>query len=120
MTLAQNLRSRARHRGQSRRELLQVVRRLEREADETACQLVAMATEIDELTALKTRLEEDFDRAAVDYSTALDDLRQAREDNTRLQAELANATAIRPGLVRPLWDAATAGLLTPATRPGRT
>ncbi|MFF9309992.1 hypothetical protein ACF1BS_03685 [Streptomyces sp. NPDC014748] len=135
MSIAQDLRTRRKHRGKTPWQLVQKIGRLEREADQATCQMVAMATEIDGLTAGYARLEGDFDRAAVDYSTALDDLRQAREEIDRLRAELANSTAVTvppmirdtsaiedqataPIDVRPLWAARDAGLLGPVLDPG--
>jgi uncharacterized coiled-coil DUF342 family protein len=101
VSVAQDLRTRAKHRGLTPWQLIQKIGRLEREADKRTCQLVAMATEIDELRAERNQLEQDFDRAAVDYATALDDLRIARSETARTQealiatkALLANATAV--------------------------
>ncbi|NED75311.1 hypothetical protein G3I51_23910 [Streptomyces sp. SID9944] len=130
MSITQDLRTRRKHRGKTPWQLVQTIGRLEREADAATCQMVAMATEIDTLTAGYARLEADFDQAAIDYSTALDDLRQARKENDRLRAELATATAVTvppmvrdtsaiedqataPIDVRPLWVARDAGLLGP-------
>lgn len=100
MSIAQDLRTRAKHRGMKPWELIQKIGRLEREADNTACTLVAMATEIDELKAERNTLRDDFDRAAIAYSGALEDQRTAAEEITQLKAELtaaqsqlANATA---------------------------
>jgi hypothetical protein len=67
---------------------------LRAELDEATCQLVALATENDELRGERNQLQQDFDRAAIDYSTALDDLRQARETTARLRAHLANTHRI--------------------------
>ncbi|NED31027.1 hypothetical protein [Streptomyces sp. SID8499] len=143
MSITQDLRTRRKHRGKTPWQLVQTIGRLEREADAATCQMVAMATEIDGLKAANARLEADFDQAAIDYSTALDDLRQARDENDRLAAELAamkateaNATAVTvppmvrdtsvvedqatgPIDVRALWEARDAGLLGPVLDPGR-
>jgi nucleotide-binding universal stress UspA family protein len=101
VTIAQDLRTRAKHRGKTPWQLVQTIGRLEREADAKDCDLVAMATRIAELTAERNQLEQQLDTAAVDYSTALDDLRIARNETARTQealtatkAQLANATAV--------------------------
>ncbi|MFJ2961230.1 hypothetical protein ACIPIC_02835 [Streptomyces collinus] len=101
MSVVQDLRTRAKHRGFTPWQLIQKIGRLEREADAKDCDLVAMATRIAELTAERNQLEEQLDTAAVDYSTALDDLRIARNETARTQealtatkAQLANATAV--------------------------
>jgi uncharacterized coiled-coil DUF342 family protein len=101
VSIAQDLRTRAKHRGFTPWQLIQKIGRLEREADKRTCQLVAMATEIDELRAERDQLEQDFDKAAIDYAAALDDLRIARGETARAleaftatKAQLANATAV--------------------------
>lgn len=82
MSIAQDLRTRAKHRGLTPWQLVQKIGRLERAADESTCQMVAMATEIDQLKAERNELEAQLDKAGIDYSGALDDLRQAREEAT--------------------------------------
>ena len=142
MTIVQDLRTRAKHRGLTPWQLVQKIGRLEREADDTTCQMVAMATEIDELRAERTRLEGDFDQAAIDYSGVLQDRDEWRDKALALQARFgtqiaaeANAnrvtvppmvrdtTAIEdqatgPIPVKALWDALGVGPTTAVTDPG--
>jgi len=141
VSVVQDLRTRARHRGLTPWQLIQKIGRLEREADEATCRMVAMATEIDELQAERDQLEADFDQAAIDLSGTREDLGAAEEEIADLRQRLApflaaeaNATRITvppmvrdtsdpadqatgPIYVRPLWDAADAGLLGPVTDP---
>lgn len=69
-------------------------RKVRSERDELACALVRETTR-------SQLLQDQLDQAGIDYSGALEDLREARETNarlndevTRLQAALANATRI--------------------------
>ncbi|MEF9521356.1 hypothetical protein [Streptomyces sp. RB13] len=101
MSIAQDFRTRAKHRGLTPWQLIQKIGRLEREADNRTCLMVEMATHIDELTAQRNQLEDQLDIASIDLSTALDDLRIARQETARTQdaltateAKLANATAV--------------------------
>jgi hypothetical protein len=48
VSIVQDLRTRGRHRGKTPWQLVQTIGRLEREADENTCQMVAMATEVDD------------------------------------------------------------------------
>ncbi|GAA1887615.1 hypothetical protein GCM10009837_06690 [Streptomyces durmitorensis] len=140
MSVLDTVRAFADCRGLTRRQVVQKVGQLVREADDAACQMVAMATEIDEQKAARTKAEEDFDRAAIAYSGLLEDLRVEREKTKQLEAELApyraaeaNANRVTvppmerdtrngadqatgPIDVRPLWAAADAGLLGPVVR----
>lgn len=133
-------RNRARHRGLTPRQLVQKISRLECEADNTACTIVGLATEVDELKRQRNDLKDSLDAVAIEYSGALEDLHVAKEMNARLQAEiarlradLANATAITvpqmerdtaaiedqataPIDVRTLRQAAEDGLLSPVVR----
>ncbi|MEV7975356.1 hypothetical protein [Streptomyces sp. NPDC086519] len=144
MALLQNVRTKAKHRGMTPWQLVQKIRVLDTALDEATCKLIALATENDELKAERSRLEADFDQAAIDLSTALDDLRVAREEASDLRGQLApykaadaNANRITvppmvrdtcgpeeeataPIDVRPLWAAAAAGLLGPVLDPGHT
>lgn len=92
MALLQDVRTKARHRGLTPWQLVQKIRRLEREADDATCKLVELATEVDEVKAERNRLEGDFDRAAIDRSAALEDLALACEEIRQLEAavELRN------------------------------
>lgn len=101
MSIAQDIRTKVSHRGLTPWQLVQKIGRLEREADNRTCLMVEMATRIDELTAERNQLEDQLDTAAIDLSTALDDLRIARQETARTQdaltatqAQLANATAV--------------------------
>lgn len=140
MSVVQDLRTRAKHRGLTPWQLIQKIGRLEREADEATCQMVAMATENDELRAERNQLEADFDKAAIDYSAALQDRDEWRDEALALRARFgaqiaaeANANRVtvppmqRIGAdqdtaatdVTTLWEARDAGLLGPVLDPGR-
>ena len=142
MSVVQDLRTRAKHRGLTPWQLIQKIGRLEREADDHTCQMVAMATEIDELRADRNRLQDDFDRAAIDYSGALQDRDEWRDKALALQARFgpqlaaeANANRVTvppmvrdtsaiedqatgPIYVQPLRDAVNAGPIGPVMDPG--
>lgn len=142
MSVVQDLRTRAKHRGMTPWQLIQKIGRLEREADEATCQMVAMATENDELRAERNQLEADFDQAAIDYSAALQDRDEWRDQALALRARFgaqiaaeANANRVTvPPMVRDtsaiedqatgpinvtaLWEARDAGLLGPVLDPG--
>jgi len=147
VSILQDLRTRGRHRGKTPWQLIQTIGRLEREADTAACQLVAMATEVDELTADRNRLAAECDEQAVAHQAAVDTLTVHRDELlaevTALKdrfgpqlAEEANENAITvPAMVRDtsafedqatepipvitLREAAAAGRLGPTTDPGR-
>lgn len=67
-----------RHRGKSPVQL-------RRELDEATCHLVAMATEINELRAERTQLEQQLDEAGIELSGARNDLDIADREQRRLQ-----------------------------------
>lgn len=94
MSIVQDVRTRRRHRGLTPWQLVQKIGRLEREADTRDCQLIGLSTENTELLDELNQLRDDFDRAAIDYSAALEDLRTLRQENARLRADLANRRAI--------------------------
>lgn len=73
-------------------QLVQKIGRLEREADETTCQMVAMATEIDELRAERNQIEAQLDEAGIELSGAREDRRTAEQQMRDRAAEL---TALR-------------------------
>jgi len=145
VSITQDIRTRAKHRGKTPWQLIQTIGRLEREADATACQMVAMATENDELRADRNRIAAEFDEQALAHQATVDRLTVHRDElltevtalKERFGPELAaeaNANAIdvppmaRIGAdqetvpqgidVRPLWAARDAGLLGPVTDPG--
>ena len=145
MSITQDIRTRAKHRGKTPWQLIQTIGRLEREADAIACQMVAMATENDELRADRNRIAAEFDEQALAHQATVDRLTVHRDElltevtalKERFGPELAaeaNANAIdvppmaRIGAdqetvpqgidVRPLWAARDAGLLGPVTDPG--
>lgn len=129
MSLLDTVRAYADCRGLTRRQVVQKVGQLVREADNAACQMVAMATEVDELKASRDEAQDNFDQAAVAYSGILEDLRGVTDQLAVANAELAelraykaNAEAVTvppmerdtravedqatgPIDVRPLWEA---------------
>jgi predicted nuclease with TOPRIM domain len=143
MALLQDVRTKARHRGLTPWQLVQKIRRLEQEADETTCKVIELTTENDELKAERTRLEGDFDQAAIDLSGCREDLQAAEDEIAYLRKRLApflaaeaNETAVTvppmvrdtaaiedqatgPIYVKPLWDALGTGPVTTVTDPGR-
>ncbi|MFJ3984344.1 hypothetical protein [Streptomyces fungicidicus] len=145
MSFTQDIRTGAKHRRLTRWELTKLVSRLEREADATACQMVAMATENDELRADRNRIAAEFDEQTIAHQATVDRLTAHRDDllvevtalKERFGPELAaeaNANAVNvPPMARigadqetvpqgidvtTLWAAADAGLLGPVTDPG--
>ncbi|MER5843259.1 hypothetical protein ABT099_23765 [Streptomyces prasinus] len=146
MSLIQDLRTRGRHRGKSPWQLVQTIGRLEREADDATCQLVAMATEVDGLRADRNRIAAEFEEQAVAHAAIVDTLTVHRDEllaevtalKKRFGPELAdeaNANAVDvPRMARigadqdtvpqgidviTLREAADAGLLGAVTDPGR-
>ncbi|HCA85493.1 MAG TPA: hypothetical protein DEQ61_08370 [Streptomyces sp.] len=94
MSLFATARAVARHRRKTPAELAT-------ELDVATCNILALATENNEQQAALARLEGQLDRAGIELSGALDDLRTARREAARLtdaltatRAELANATAV--------------------------
>ncbi|MCW7941613.1 hypothetical protein AAW14_06075 [Streptomyces hygroscopicus] len=86
MSITQDLRTRARHRGKTPWQLVKTIGRLEREADDNTCQMVAMATEIDTLTADRNRLAAQLDETVIAHQATIDELIEERDG---LAAELA-------------------------------
>lgn len=147
MSIIQDLRTRGRHRGKTRWQLVQTIGQLEREADAATCQLVAMATENDELRAERNQLKTQLDEQALAHQVTVDDLTDERnylaEEVAHLRGKFAaqlaaeaNANRIDvPPMVRDtsaiedqatgpidvtaLWEARDAGRLGPVTDPGR-
>ncbi|WP_306317306.1 MULTISPECIES: hypothetical protein [unclassified Streptomyces] len=127
MSIAQDLRTRAKHRGMSPWELVKKIGRLERElaakdreADGLACQLVQLATEIDGLKRERNQLQEDFDRAAIEYSGALEDVHTRDREIASLKAELAPhraAQANRDAVTVPPMERDTTAVEDQATAP---
>ena len=145
MSITQDIRTRAKHRGKTPWQLIQTIGRLEREADAIACQMVAMATENDELRADRNRIAAEFDEQALAHQATVDRLTVHRDElltevtalKARFGPELAaeaNANAIDvPPMARigadqdtvpqgidvtTLWAARDAGLLGAVTDPG--
>ncbi|MFF4791912.1 hypothetical protein ACFY2M_19585 [Streptomyces sp. NPDC001276] len=81
MSLAQDLRTRRRHRGMTPWQLIQKIGRLEQEADESTCRIVELATENDGLRADRSELEAQLRRQAIQASEAIRQL----EGNIRLR-----------------------------------
>lgn len=142
MSLLQDVRAKARHRGLTPWQLVQKIGCLEREADDAACRMVAMATEIDELRAERDRLAEELDTTQVDLAVVREDRDDWRDEVLALRARFgaqiaaeanANAVTVPPMVrdttaiedqatgpidVRTLWAARDAGLLGPVVDPG--
>jgi uncharacterized coiled-coil DUF342 family protein len=147
VSIVQDLRTRRRHRGKSPWQLVQTIGRLEREADENTCQMVAMATENDELRTDRNRIAAQREEDAIAAAATIDNLTAERDGLAEELAALkhrfgaqiaaeANANRIDvppmvrdtsaiedqatgPIYVRTLREAAAAGLLGPVTDPGR-
>ncbi|MGW0312073.1 hypothetical protein [Streptomyces flavidovirens] len=94
MTIAQDLRTRARHRGLTPWQLVQKIGRLEREADDLTCQMVALSTENGELRAARNELEAQLDTAGIDLSGVREDLAAAERELVELRAFKANVTSV--------------------------
>ncbi|MGW7053071.1 hypothetical protein [Streptomyces sp. NPDC054887] len=94
MSVAQDLRTRAKHRGFTPWQLVQKIGRLEREADDRTCQLVALTTAIGEFQAERNQLEAQLDTAGIELSGAREDLAAAHRELTELRAFKANVTAV--------------------------
>ncbi|MET8113731.1 hypothetical protein [Streptomyces prasinus] len=145
MSITQDIRTRARHRGKTPWQLVKTIGRLEREADETTCQMVELATENDRLRADRNRISAQYEEQAVANGATIDRLTVHRNELLReltaLKARFgpviaaeANASAITvPPMARigadqdtipqgidvtTLQAAAAAGLLKPVTDPG--
>lgn len=92
MSVLDAIKSHGRHRKLTRLELAEKVSRLEREADEATCQLVALTTQVDGLKAERDQLQEQLDEAGIDLSGARVDHAQtvARIDarHTEIVAEM--------------------------------
>lgn len=89
MSIVQDLRTRARHRGRTPFQLIQKIGRLERENDGMACQLVGLTTEVGELLAERNQLERqlDTDRTAATATIERLDERYV-ETVTEMQREI--------------------------------
>jgi regulator of replication initiation timing len=140
MSIGQHFRTRGKHRGQTPRQLAQTIGRLEREANAAACQIVALATEVDKLQAERNQLSARLDETTVANQATIDTLTLQRDELLARLAAVRAAEANRhrvtvPAMVRdtsaiedqatepipvlPLREAAAAGLLGPVTDPGR-
>ncbi|MEU5580993.1 hypothetical protein ABZ791_30420 [Streptomyces huasconensis] len=73
------LRTLGRHRGKT-------PARLRAELDRADCPLIGLATEVDRLRAERNQLEWQLDRAGIDLSGALDELRAAKQLVRHLEA----------------------------------
>ncbi|MGW1135683.1 hypothetical protein [Streptomyces griseoluteus] len=80
MTITQDIRTRRKHRGKTPWQLVQTIGRLEREADQQTCHLVALATENDELRADRNRLANQLDETTVVHQATVDDLTAERDE----------------------------------------
>ncbi|WP_020135118.1 hypothetical protein [Streptomyces sp. 351MFTsu5.1] len=143
MSLLQDVKAKAKHRGLTPWQLVQKIRRLEADLDETTCKVIELTTEVDELKAERNQLEADFDQAAIDLSGSREDLQAAEDEIAYLRERLApylaaeaNANRIdvpamerdtshpadqatAPIDVRPLWAALGVGPTKAVTDPGR-
>jgi hypothetical protein len=133
MTVIQDLRTRRRHRGCTPWQLIQLIGRMEQEADDRTCQMLVLATEVDGWKTAHNQLQGQLDEAGIELSGALEDLAAAGRELTQLRAALANATAIsapvghrditpgdRPTQPIPLWVAHGIGPVTAVADPGHT
>lgn len=127
MSIAQDLRTRAKHRGMKSWELIQKIGRLEREvaakdreANNLTCALVELATEVEGLKTERNDLKDSLDTAAVDYGGLLKDLGFANAEVARLRAELAPYRAAEANAHRvdvPLMERDTTAVEDQATEP---
>lgn len=89
MSIAQDIRTRRKHRGKTPWQLVQEIGRLEREADKGACHLMEKTTEIDELKVQRNQLAAELDETRTDAQRAAeDDARQIRD----LRRQVADLT----------------------------
>ncbi|MFE4420369.1 hypothetical protein [Streptomyces sp. NPDC056817] len=142
-----DLRARAKHRKKSRSELVQKIGQLEREADESTCRIVALASEIDdlttandELTAERNRLEAQLRRQAVQAGEVIrqlekvvrlrdrqiDDLQRKVTIGVRAEHVIAKTQELDPEEIRKhctqtrVMTLQQAHCIGPVTDPGRT
>lgn len=145
MITAQDLRTRRKHRGKTPWQLVKTIGRLEREADEATCQLVALTTENDELRADCTWLAAQIDVTVIAHQATVDNLTAERDGlaeelaalKRRFGAQIAaeaNANRVTvppmyrdtsdpadqptaPIDVKPLWEALRLGTVTVVDNP---
>ncbi|MGW1389998.1 hypothetical protein [Streptomyces griseoluteus] len=79
MTITQDIRTRRKHRGKTPWQLVQTIGRLEREADQQTCHLVALATENDELRADRNRVANQLNETVLAHQATVDDLTAERD-----------------------------------------
>ena len=94
MSIFDTVMAHGRHRRLTRLQLMEKVGRLEREADNRTCQLVGLATEVDELRGERNQLEAQLDTAGIELSGAREDLAAAEQELTALRAFKANVTSV--------------------------
>jgi predicted nucleic acid-binding Zn-ribbon protein len=73
VSIFDTVKAHGRHRKLTRLELAEKASRLEREADEATCQLVALTTQVDGLKAERNRLQDQLDEAGIELSGARED-----------------------------------------------
>ncbi|MFF9097609.1 hypothetical protein ACF1AX_31365 [Streptomyces sp. NPDC014802] len=92
-----------------RKQLRAEVARAEGTVEELTCKLVALAAELDAVTAQRTDLKAALEKAGQRIASLEEQVRdrhQLRDRVTALEARLANATAVRPLPVKPSPPAA--------------
>ncbi|MGW3196249.1 hypothetical protein ACWDBD_17015 [Streptomyces sp. NPDC001118] len=145
MTITQDLRTRRKHRGKTPFQLVQTIGRLEREADEATCQMVALATENDELRADRNRLAARLDDTAIAHQATVEGIEAERdglaEELAKLKRRFAAQIAVEANVhrvdvppmyrdtsdpadqatapidVKPLWEAFKVGTVTVVDNP---
>lgn len=136
MSAAQDIATKARHRGCTPWQLVRKIGRLEREADNSACQLVAMATEVDGLVAERNQLASRLSTTRTELTAARGHIAAVEAELTAVKAHLANVLKVsapagcrdidpddqptQPIHVMPLWQALGVGPVRPVTNPGQT
>lgn len=123
MSLAQDIATKAKHRGLTPWQLVQKIGRLERALDRSKCDGMDLATQVSELTADRNEIADRLDQVVIELADIHVDLAAQTAELLELRAFKANILAIdapagdrdidpddQPthptGIdVRPLWDA---------------
>lgn len=94
MSVIDTLAAHARHRRLTRNQLMVKLGRLEAEADNLVCELVALTTENDAIKSERNQLEQQLDTAGIELSGVREDLAEAEQELTELRAFKANVLSV--------------------------